>query len=252
MEYDGTHYTGFQLQRGHPTIQGEIEQSLVRFTGEHTRIRGASRTDSGAHARGQVVDFLTHTVHSVKSFPGALNFYLPKDIRVQAAYQMVPEFHSRKNASSRTYRYYILNREWPSPLGRNTCHWVRDHLDVSQMAVAAQNLVGCHDFRHFVTSLGEDQNAVRTVHKWEVWREEDSVIIECEANGFLRHLVRRANALLIEVGKGRWPGLAVKNALAGEWPDKVEPPNIPANGLCLMKVNYPNFWSQVCTEDEAN
>ena len=120
------------------------------------------------------------------------------------------------------------------------------------MAAAAQNLVGRHDFRYFVTNLREDQNAVRTIHKWEVWREEDNVIIECEATGFLRHLVRRANALLIEVGKGRWPGVVVKNALAGEWPDKLVPPSIPANGLCLMKVSYPNFWSQVYTEDETN
>ncbi len=252
VEYDGSRYVGFQLQRDQPTIQGEIEQSLARFTGETVRIRGASRTDSGAHARGQVVDFLTRSGHPVESFPGGLNYYLPQDIRVQAAYQMVPEFHSRKNATSRTYRYHILNRRWPSPLGRHTCFWVRDCLDVGRMASAAQHLVGSHDFRHLAPGYAEDQKLVRTVQRWEVWRDEDFVIIECEANGFLRHLIRRSNALLIEIGKGRRPECAVKEVLQADWQGEAAWPAAPAYGLCLMKVSYPNFWSQVCTGNEAN
>jgi len=252
VEYDGSRYVGFQLQRDQPTIQGEIEQSLARFTGETVRIRGASRTDSGAHARGQVVDFLTRSCHPVEVFPGGLNHYLPQDIRIQAAYQMVPEFHSRKNATSRTYRYHILNRRWPSPLGRNTCFWVRDRLDVDRMASAAQHLVGSHDFRHLAPGYPEDQNVVRTVQRWEVWRDEDYVIIECEADGFLRHLIRRSNALLIEIGKGRSPVGAVKDVLQGNWQGEATWPTAPAYGLCLMKVTYPNFWSQVCTDNEAD
>jgi tRNA pseudouridine38-40 synthase len=120
------------------------------------------------------------------------------------------------------------------------------------MAAAARNLVGSHDFRHLAAVQPADRNAVRTVHRWEVRREKDNVIIECEANGFLRHLVRRANALLIDVGRGRLPQCVVRNVLEGEWPEKGESPSVPAYGLCLMKVTYPNFWSQVCTGDETN
>ncbi|PKB79317.1 MAG: tRNA pseudouridine(38-40) synthase TruA [SAR202 cluster bacterium Io17-Chloro-G9] len=243
---------GFQLQPNHPTIQGEIEHSLYKFTSEKIRIRGASRTDSGAHAQGQVVDFLSHSANQVALYPAGLNFYLPRDIRVQAAYQMVPSFHSRKDASSRIYRYHILNRRWPSPLGRHTNFWVRGLLDAEGMAAAAKNLVGEHDFRRLSPGFAADHSAVRTVYRWEVWRDDDKVIIECEANGFLRHLIRRANALLIEVGKGKWPKEIVTDVLKGECTGKIEWTSAPARGLCLMKVTYPNFWSQVCSEDETD
>ena len=98
MEYDGTRYNGFQLQADQPTIQGEIESSLTKFTGEFTRIRGASRTDSGTHAKGQVVDFLTRSQHAVDLFPRALNYYLPDDIEVQWATQVPEGFNSRRHA----------------------------------------------------------------------------------------------------------------------------------------------------------
>ena len=151
VEYDGSNYAGFQLQAGQATIQGEIEKSLSKFTGESIRIRGASRTDSGAHAKGQVVDFQTCSVHPVDHFPRALNYYLPRDVQVLNAYDVPMEFNSRRDAVSRTYRYYILNRDWPSPLLRHTHLWVREELRVSRMATAACSLVGRHDFRcvHF-------------------------------------------------------------------------------------------------------
>ena len=243
---------GFQLQRDQPTIQGEIEKSLNKFTGENIRIRGASRTDSGAHAKGQVVDFLTLSSNKVELYPPGLNFYLQQDIRVQAAYRMTPEFHSRKGAHSRTYEYHILNRQWPSPLGRNSRFWVRAPLDSDKMAEAAKQLVGTHDFRALAPGFDPDRSAVRTVYRWEVRRLNDNVVIECEASGFLRHLIRRANALLIEIGKGKWPVDQVRRVLMDQGSEKIEWTSAPACGLCLMKVSYPNFWSQVCTENETD
>ena len=241
VEYDGTGYAGFQLQAGQPTIQGELEQALARFTGVGVRVRAASRTDSGAHARGQVVDFLTYSAHPVAYFPRALNFYLPPEIQVQAAYEMAPEFHSRRSASSRTYRYYILNRCWPSPVRRHTHYWVKSWLDVARMAAAAQSLVGSHDFRPLAGAYPDGRSTVRSVSRWEVWREQDTVIIECEANGFLRHQIRRTNALLIEIGNGKWPLEMLYDALNGKLKDAIKWPTIPARGLILMKVTYPNF-----------
>ena len=243
VEYDGTNYKGFQLQSGHPTIQGEIESGLARFTGERIRIRGASRTDSGAHARGQVVDFLTASIHSVESFPKALNYYLPQDIKVQSASQVSLDFNSRRSATSRTYRYSILVAPWPSPLRRTTHHWVRQELVAPKMAQAARGLVGVHDFRALAAGHPLDKSAVRIVHRWDVWQEEDTVIIECEANGFLRHQIRKANSILVQVGLGNYPEShcpesVVSECLKGERTNGVRAPILPAHGLCLMRVNY--------------
>ena len=252
VEYEGTKYKGFQVQRSEPTIQGELESGLRRFTGQAVRVRGASRTDSGAHARGQVVDFTTTADRTIESFPSGINFYLPPDIRVQAAYRMVPEFHSRKNAASRIYRYTVSNRTWPSPLDRNMTFWVREHLDADCMAEAAMFLPGNHDFRLLVPDYPADRSAVRRIYRWEVWREGSQVIIECEANGFLKHLVRRMNAILIEVGKGKLETSISRRLLAGEKEKGFSLPSVPASGLCLMKVKYPDFRSYVVREDEES
>ena len=243
LEYDGAGYAGFQLQNGQPTIQGEIEEALKRFTGESIRIRGASRTDAGAHAQGQVVDFLTASPHPIDLFPRALNYYLPKDIQVQAAHHMAGDFHSRKHASARTYRYNVLNRPWPSPLARNRWFWVRGDLNVERMASAAQSLVGQHDFRPLAPGFPAEKSADRRVTRWDVWREDEAVIFECEANGFLKHQIRRTNGLLLAVGKGRWPASVVADVLTGKCEEEIGWPSIPARGLCLMKVTYPDFLS---------
>jgi tRNA pseudouridine38-40 synthase len=251
VEYDGTHYAGFQLQSQQPTIQGEIERALNKFTGELIRIRAASRTDSGAHARGQVVDFLTTAPYPISYFSRALNYYLPPDIKVQTAYEMLLDFHSRRDAASRTYRYSVLNREWPSPLERHSQHWVKEPLNVDKMNRAAQSLVGVHDFRTLASGHPENLSAVRNVMRWVVWRQDETVIIECQANGFLRHQIRRANAALVEIGKGRWPEEITKDTLENRLPEGVAWPSLPARGLCLMQVTYPDFWSKVRTSNET-
>ncbi len=252
VEYDGTRYAGFQLQSGQPTIQGEIETAINRFTGERTRIRGASRTDSGAHAQGQVVDFLSQAPYTMDRFPHALNHYLPQDIKVQQAYRVGLGFNSRRDAESRTYRYRIMNRPWPSPIYRFNHHWERDPLDIDKMNRAAQALAGVHDFRPLSTGFPRDRSAVREVFRWNVMAEEDTVVVECEATGFLRHMIRRANAILVEVGKGRWPETATEEALLDTGKLALKPLSLPARGLCLVKVNYPNDWDKVNNTDETD
>jgi tRNA pseudouridine38-40 synthase len=250
VEYEGTRFMGFQLQTGQPTIQGELEQALERLTGRRVRVRGASRTDSGAHALGQMVDFLTDSPLPLATFPKGLNFYLPADIRVETAYEVAPEFHSRRSASGRNYRYQILNRRWPSPLLRRTHHWVREPLDEARMHRAAQWLVGRHDFRPLAPGLPAQRSAVREVRRWSVQRQGDAISVECEANGFLPHQIRRANGLLIEVGKGRRPEGILGDVLAGAAPRSLQWPSAPACGLCLMAVDYPNFGAQVRTSTD--
>ena len=238
IEYQGTNYNGFQLQLNQPTIQGALEGALKRFTGESIRIRGASRTDSGAHAQGQVVDFLTTSRHPAEKFPAALNFFLADDIRVQWAAPVAEEFHSRRSALSRVYQYRILARKEPSALLRHTHLWERAPLDTQRMAEAARALTGTHDFRGISPSHPRDRSAVRMVSRWEVREEADLVLIECEANGFLKQQIRKANGILLEIGKGKQPVELMQRTLEGT--DGVpDIPVLPARGLCLMEVKYP-------------
>ena len=208
---------------------------MARFTGQETRIRGASRTDSGAHAKGQVVDFLTGTEHPLERFVPALNYHLPKDINVLEAYRVDQKFDSRRCALSRTYQYSILNRPAPSPLRRQTHLWIRECLDVGRMAEAAQLLVGIHDFRAIAVGHPDDRSAVREVIRWDVARSEDNIVIECEANGFLKQQIRKANGILTEIGRGKYPVERVTQALAGA---ESGTPLLPARGLCLISVKY--------------
>ncbi|MYC30793.1 MAG: tRNA pseudouridine(38-40) synthase TruA [Chloroflexi bacterium] len=260
VEYEGTNYAGFQLQADEPTIQGEIERALFAFLGEQIRIRGASRTDSGAHALGQVIDFTTDSRYSAETFVGALNYHLPEDIRVTRARDVANSFNSRRDAVSRVYRYRILNRPIPSPLSRRHCHWIRDPLQIEKMSQAARHLIGTHDFRPLAPGHPADRSAVRTVYRWEVSQEQDSedtIAVICEANGFMLHQIRRTNAVLAEVGKGRWPPESVLQIL-GETGRKLESvltsniPSLPARGLCLVEVKYRDQLWKVEQHHETN
>ena len=213
-----------------------MEKALARFTGQETRIRGASRTDSGTHARGQVVDFLTGTRHPLERFAPALNYHLPEDINVLEAYRVGQDFDSRRCALSRTYQYSILNRPAPSPLRRRTHLWIRECLDVGKMAEAAHLFVGVHDFRSLAVGHPKDRSAVREVMRWEVENFEDNIVIECEANGFMKQQIRKANGILTEIGRGKYPVEQVTQALAGA---VAATPLLPAHGLCLISVKYP-------------
>ena len=251
VEYEGTKYAGFQLQANEPTIQGELEKALYRFTGESIRVRGASRTDSGAHSSGQVIDFTCQSSYPAETFIGALNFYLPGDIRVIQAAEARDDFHSRRDAESRVYRYQILNRPQPSPLHQRHCHWVREPLKAADMDLVAQDLVGVHDFRPFASGYPMEKSAVRQVYRWDVAVSADDpnlVSITCEANGFMQHQIRRTNGALVEIGKGNLPPDTIKRILE-EYRNNpaslatTSIPTLPAKGLCLMEVKYRNPWA---------
>ena len=242
VEYEGTEYAGFQLQAQEPTIQGELERALHRLTGENIRVRGASRTDSGAHALGQVVDFETGSRYSSGTFVGALNHYLPADVRVLCASEVDCSFNSRRDAISRTYRYRILNRPRDSALWRRDSHWIAEPLNVEYMNLAAQDLVGIHDFRPFAPGHPADRSAVRRVDRWDVTQGQDDldiINIICEASGFMQHQIRRTNAVLAAIGKGNLPVGTVREVLEKQEGISIDAiPTLPAKGLCLLKVKY--------------
>ncbi len=251
LEYEGTGYSGFQWQANAPSIQAEVEQAIGRLTGERTRIRGASRTDAGAHAKGQVVDFLTRAPYTTRTFLRALNWHLPPDIKVTDVRDTDLDFNSRKDAVSREYRYTIFNALWPSAILRAFSHWVPARLDVAEMKVAAGYLPGVHDFSALAASLPSGKSGVRRIDRWDVWREGELILVECEANGFLPHQIRRTNGVLAEIGLGRMSREAIKAIVDGTVTSLQNCPSVPAKGLCLMNVNYPNLVERVEGQDEA-
>jgi len=246
MEYDGTHYYGFQLQAKLPTIQGEIEAASRKLTGEKTRVMAASRTDTGVHARGQVVSFRTGSSLPSPTFIKGLNYYLPEDIAVKNAFRVSDSFNVRRDAISREYNYYILNRPTRSPIRRGFAYLVTGHLDTKAMNEACQIITGEHDFASFATSLSESKikSTVRHVYRAKVEKDEDLIIFNIVANSFLPHQVRNTVGTLIRVGQGKMTADEFRNILGARRPG-LGGPTAPAHGLCLMGVNYPYSWEEI-------
>lgn len=238
MEYDGTRYHGSQYQANAPTIQGETERALYQLTREKIRIAASSRTDAGVHAKGQVVSFKTQAAFPPKTWVKALNFHLPRDTAIKAAYKVDNGFDVRHDALSREYRYYILNSPTPSPLLRRFTHLIPQPLDVEAMNYACQILIGEHDFAPF-SSVADGQTH-RRVYQAKVSKKEDLAIFDMEANSFLPHQVRNTVGGLIKVGLGK---MKVETfwEMARSMKAGVIGPTAPAHGLCLMRVNYPDF-----------
>ncbi len=236
IEYEGTRYHGFQIQNQVPTVQGEIEKAIWKVTGERIRIQAAGRTDAGVHAKGQVVAFETSSKLPPATFVKALNFYLPEDIAVKDACQVEKNFNPRRDALSREYCYTILNSPTPSPLCRNQVYFVSRPLDVEQMNKACQLLVGKHDFAPFTEAKAK--NTRRQVFSAEAKKEGDFIFIRMVANSFLRQQVRRIVGCLIKLGSGKLSLEEFKEIASSGKPGLAELA-VPSQGLCLVKVNYP-------------
>ena len=237
IEYDGTRYHGFQWQPGLPTIQAEMEEAIRKLYGQSSRVISASRTDAGVHAKGQVVSFWAKPAVDTTTLVKALNHYLPSDIAVKAAHRAGNDFNVRRDALSREYRYYILNRDTRSPFSKTFALFMPKMLDIQLMSKACQLMQGEHDFISFATSLDNVKNTVRHVYEAKVDKREGFVVFYIEANSFLPHQVRNTLGPLIRLGLDKM-GIeefhdimeAKKLGLAG--------PTAPAHGLWLIKVNY--------------
>ena len=242
MEYDGTHYHGFQLQADLPTIQAETEEALWKLTGERIRVMAASRTDAGVHARGQVVNFRTKSSLSPSAFVNGLNYYLPKDIAVKAAHRIDNSFNVRRDALGREYNYYMLNSLTRSPIRNGFSYLVAAHLDIGTMNQACQALVGEHNFASFTTCFGVE-NTVRSVDRVKIEKDGELIIFNMVANSFLPHQVRNTVGALIEVGRGKMTVDQFYSIVEAKKPG-LAGPKAPACGLCLMKVNYPRSFGE--------
>jgi tRNA pseudouridine38-40 synthase len=238
IAYDGTRYVGWQFQNNGPSIQAELERALHAITGENARFVGAGRTDAGVHARAMVAHVHTRTTLPAGKLALALNAHLPKDIGVDHSEDAPDDFHSRRDARGKCYRYTIVTGRARPVLDRLYTAHVSYTLDVPAMADAAQHLVGTYDFSAFVTELKARQHhCVRTITRAEVWQEERRVLIEVEGNGFLYNMVRTIAGTLVVVGKGKQRPKWVADVIASR--DRREAgPVMPAKGLCLMRVFY--------------
>jgi tRNA pseudouridine38-40 synthase len=238
VEYDGGNYYGFQWQAGLPTIQSELESAIKKVTGESIRVIAASRTDTGVHARGQVVSFRTGSSLTPQVFVKALNYYLPGDIAIKKACKANMDFDVRRNAVSREYRYNILNGPTRSPLLEGRAYLVLKKLNTRIMNKACKFLEGDHDLASFATDLGKLGSTVRNVYKAKVTKKGDLVTYNMIANSFLPHQVRNTVGLLVRVGSGK-VGLDEFQQILEARALGLAGPTAPACGLCLTKVNYP-------------
>ena len=239
VEYEGTHYHGFQLQAALPTIQWEIEKALWELTGERIRVMAASRTDAGVHAKGQVVSFGTKSPLPPQRFVNGLNYYLPRDIAIKSAYRVGDSFNVRRDAISREYDYYILNSLTRSPIREGFSYRVGGHLDIEAMNQACQALIGEHDFISFASSMGiGTKNTVRRVYQAEMEKDGELAVFNMVANSFLPHQVRNTVGTLIRIGLGRMRVDEFCSIIEMKKLGLVGP-TAPARGLCLMQVNYP-------------
>jgi tRNA pseudouridine38-40 synthase len=237
VEYDGTSYSGWQLQPRHDSIQGRIEAALERIFAEPVRVFGSGRTDAGVHARGQVASISIPRPFDSDELQRALNSILPADIVVRDIAPAPDDFDSRRAARSRVYEYRVLNRKIASAFEYRYSWLVRDQLDLAQMNCAARIFVGEHDFAAFRSLGSEVKTTVRRVASSEWTRNDELLLYRVEANSFLRHMVRAMVAAMVDVGRGKLTAEKIATILAGR-DRQAAPANAPPGGLYLVEVRY--------------
>ncbi len=238
VAYDGHDFCGFASQHGQRTVRSTLTEGIRQVSGEENEIIGASRTDSGAHAKGQVVHFDTKNPMPVEKWPRVINQVLPSDLSVLTSQWVRPDFHSRFSAKDRYYRYRIMTGVRDPFRKRYAFHYGKP-LDAARMHEAAQRLIGRHDFLAFSQLLEEGRNAVRTVYSIDVKQVRDEVWIDVLGTAFVRGMMRRISGSLWEIGRGKYDADHLDHLLDQRIKDEILwPPVLPAGGLTLMRVRY--------------
>ena len=237
VAYDGTNYSGWQIQPNGVTIQGVLNETLSRLLGEEIEVMGASRTDAGVHALGNVAVFDTHARMPAEKISFALNQFLPEDIRIQLSEEVEPDFHPRYCDSEKTYEYRILNRTFPVPTERLYSYFYHYHLDVEKMREATSYLIGQHDFASFCGSGAQVKSTIRTITSMSVDRDGDIITIRISGTGFLYNMVRIIAGTLYFVAIGKIDINDIKDIILSKNRNKAGI-TAPPQGLFLSKVNY--------------
>ena len=241
LHYDGSGFSGWQVQPEQRTVQGVVEQALERLCGTHTAALGSGRTDAGVHARGQAVGVRVAEKWTPDALRRAMNAVLPEDVWVAAAYEMRPEFHARYSAIARRYSYYVgTDDSAQSPFRRRTELAFPHPFNRALLKGCADTIVGEHSFRAFaVKGTAPDSDGHRCTVSAAQWKErEGGLVFEIEANRFLHHMVRFLVGTMLEVAEGRRPPGTVARLLDAEDNREVSPPASP-HALYLERVEYP-------------
>jgi len=235
--YDGSGYHGWQVQPEHDTIEQQIETALEKLCGQKIKVTGASRTDAGVSALGQVANFFIDSPIPTQNFAKALNMYLPDEIAIAEAVEVDQSFNSITCTKNKWYRYTLCTSDVRPVLSIKHCWHYKGGLDISKMDQAAKLFVGRQDFKSFASAADERQSSVRTVSRCEVTCEGENIYLDIEGDGFLYNMVRNIMGTLVEIGRGRWEPEIVTEILRAK--DRTAAgPLAPAEGLCLMRIDY--------------
>lgn len=238
IAYDGTGYAGWQIQPNAMTVQERLETAISEVTAESPKVHGSGRTDQGVHARAQVAHFDLNGGTDPKRLRRSLNAVLPPDIRITTAGTVASNFHARKSATSKQYRYFIWNADIVPPFLRCYRTQVRNSLDADAMKCAADLLVGRHDFAAFTANPNRVvESTVRSLTELAIVKKGSEIVIRASAEGFLYKMVRSLAGHLIRVGEGAVdPGDTIDILKSGERTARV--PTAPSEGLFLWHVQY--------------
>jgi tRNA pseudouridine38-40 synthase len=237
VQYDGSRYSGWQTQPGKKTIQGELVEAMSNLVGEKIPVHGASRTDAGVSALGQVALFEIDSPIPTENFPDALNGRLPRNIVVTSAEEVPPKFDLLGEVKSKLYRYTIYTGRYRPVMKLNQCWHLHKKLDVAAMNEAAQLLVGTKDFKSFASAADKRESSVRTIFRCNVTAEDKWIYIDVEGDGFLYNMVRNIVGTLTEIGAGRWRPEKINQILEAK--DRTTAGRLaPPQGLCLMWICY--------------
>lgn len=238
VAYDGTAYSGWQIQPSRPTIQGILTDACARLFSGPLKVAGASRTDAGVHALGQVATLVVESGLQPLAIRSALNSYLPPDIRVLAVAEAPPGFDARRSALSKRYVYLVDSRPVPVPLLRRYAWHVPRTLDLEAMANGLRALRGKHDFSAFCAAAGRARTPTCTLFSGRLRSRRGVVGVFLSADSFLHHMVRNVVGSLLEIGRGNRPPEWMAELLLGR--DRTRAgATAPANGLTLLRVCYP-------------
>lgn len=237
VAYDGTNYHGWQVQNNGITIESELNRCLTQLLGEPIEVIGASRTDAGVHALGNIAVFDTENPMPAEKISYALNQRLPEDIRIQHSEEVPTDWHPRHCESCKTYEYRIYCSEFPMPVKRLYAYFTYWSLDVNRMQEAASYLEGEHDFKSFCQTNAQVESTVRTIYSVEVEEQGKELVIRVCGNGFLYNMVRIIAGTLMEVGRGRMQPEDMVSILEAR--DRAAAgPTAPAHGLTLVKYEF--------------
>ncbi len=237
ITYDGTKYHGYQIQKNEKTIEGELTRAVSETLKKPTKIYSAGRTDKGVHSLGQFANFYAETTIDLGNLPRVINYHLPEDISVVSAKKVSNDFHARFSAKKKIYRYIIYNSRYRNALFYNRTYQYPFELNLETMKKSFNYLIGERDFVSFMGRDAIVKDTVRTIYSISISSKNDFLYFDFVGKSFLKNMIRIIMGTAIEIGRGKYPPIYMKEVLENK-KRKNAGPTVPACGLYLMNVIY--------------